>query len=64
MNLTFGTENPRETSRLIQLVQLIIVIIIVAFAVSCGFYARDTMVLQGTAMLPSFRMANSQGQKI
>ena len=48
-------ENPRETSRLIQPVKLIIVIILVAFAVSCGLYARDTMVLQGTAMLPTFK---------
>lgn len=38
----------------------IIVTIVVAFAVACGFQGRDSIVLQGTAMLPSFK----EGQRL
>jgi signal peptidase I len=40
----------------------IIVTILVAFAVACGFQGKDSIVLQGTAMLPSFK--NGQRLKI
>ena len=33
---------------------------LVAFAVGCGFQGKDSMVLQGTAMLPSFK----EGQRV
>ena len=33
----------------------IIVTILVAFAVACGFQGKDSIVLEGTAMLPSFK---------
>ena len=38
----------------------IIVTILLAFAVACGLQGRDSLVLQGTAMLPSFK----EGQRI
>ena len=38
----------------------IIVTILVAFAVACGFQGKDSIVLQGTAMLPSLK----EGQRI
>jgi signal peptidase I len=40
--------------------RLIIVTIVVAFAVACGFQGTDSLVLQGTGMLPSFR----EGQRV
>lgn len=41
--------------RTMLLAKPIIVITLVAFAVACGFHGRDTIVLEGTAMLPSFK---------
>lgn len=38
----------------------IIAIIGMAFAVACGFQGKDSIVLQGTAMLPSFK----EGQRV
>lgn len=38
----------------------IIAIIGVAFAVACGFQGKDSIVLQGTAMLPNFK----EGQRV
>ena len=38
-----------------QLAKPISVIILVAFAVACGFSGRGSIVLEGTAMLPSFK---------
>jgi signal peptidase I len=42
------------------LAKIIIVTILVTFAVACGLPGRDSLVLQGTAMLPSFK----EGQRI
>jgi len=38
----------------------IIVTILVALAVACGFQEKDSIILQGTAMLPSF----TEGQRL
>lgn len=38
----------------------VIACILVAFAAACGFLRKDSMVLEGTAMLPSFR----DGQRV
>jgi signal peptidase I len=46
--------------RTIVLARPITVTILVAFAVACGFPLRDSIVLQGTAMLPSFK----EGQRL
>lgn len=40
--------------------RLIMVTIVVAFAVACGFQGTGSVVLQGTAMLPSFK----EGQRL
>jgi len=44
----------------ILLAKPIIVTILVAFAVACGFQGKDSIVLQGTAMLPTFK----EGQRV
>jgi len=41
--------------RTMLLAKPIIVIILLAFAVACGFQGKNSIVLQGTAMLPSFK---------
>ena len=46
--------------RTLLLAKPIIVITLVAFAVACGFNGRNSIVLQGTAMLPSFK----DGQRV
>src|SRR5687768_11980688 len=46
--------------RTMVLAKPIIVTIVVAFAVACGFQGKDSFVLQGTAMLPSFK----DGQRV
>jgi len=42
------------------LARTIIVTVLLAFAVACGLPGRDSLVVQGTAMLPSFK----EGQRI
>src|SRR5690348_8602236 len=49
-----------DTMRTMLLAKPIIVIILVAFAVACGFQERNSIILQGTAMLPSFK----EGQRV
>src|SRR5215510_16545984 len=46
--------------RTMVLAKPIIVTILVALAVACGFQEKDSIILQGTAMLPSF----TEGQRL
>jgi len=46
--------------RTMLLAKPIIVIILIAFAVACGFQGKDAIVLEGTGMLPSFK----EGQRV
>lgn len=46
--------------RTMVLAKPIIITILVAFSVACGFLGKDSIVLQGTAMLPSFK----EGQRL
>ena len=46
--------------RTMVLAKSIYLTLLVAFAVACGFQEKDSIVLQGTAMLPSFK----EGQRV
>jgi len=46
--------------RMMVLAKPIVVTILMAFAVACGFQGRDTIVLEGAAMLPNFK----DGQRV
>ena len=47
-------------TRTMLLAKRIVVGVLVTFAVACGFPGKDSIVLQGTAMLPSFK----EGQRV